>query len=107
MKNKIIERLQNELEGYEKKLEKLTGEEVLREAYKYVCCESMATYFKDTELGTVPDRVIEKLVEVPEDGSLLEYLYREWLECDTDICEHVSEAVVGRLAYQTNHLASF
>lgn len=103
----IVDRLEREFNEFEKELEQKNGKEVLKQAYKFVCCMEMVEYLKDNGTETLSGRTIEQLEKVPEDASLLEFLYQIWLKCDTNMSDHIWDSINGRLSYETDSLASF
>lgn len=103
----IVDRLEREFNEFEEELEQKNGKEVLNQAYKFVCCMEMVEHLKDSGTETLSGRTIEQLEKVPEDASLLEFLYQIWLKCDTNISDHIWDSINGRLSYETDSLASF
>lgn len=87
MKNKLIERVNNELNQYLEALEKKTAWEVIGAAYEICWKNEFVCVIENSELS---DEAIAFLLKL---SNILDTLYNEWLHTDVSVGQMIIDVI--------------
>lgn len=98
MKEKIVKRMEQELNEYREYLVsgKLTAQKILEEAYQLVIKQELYYIFENHNCSRLSE---EELNWMNQQDNMLDYLYDLWMHNDTDLAEEFAEIIHTEIIY--------